>query len=136
MDSSGSISQAVGKQSRTRYQIVMILMVTLFIAYIDRVNISVLIVDKGFLAAMGIANDPVSKGMLMTVFLICYGLGNVIFSPIGDWLGPRKAMTLSIVLWAVSCIIGGVAGSFLAMIIAGRSWVSVNLCIGQCKASL
>jgi len=118
MDSSGSISQAVGKQSRTRYQIVMILMVTLFIAYIDRVNISVLIVDKGFLAAMGIANDPVSKGMLMTVFLICYGLGNVIFSPIGDWLGPRKAMTLSIVLWAVSCIIGGVAGSFLAMIIA------------------
>ena len=36
MDSSGS---GVVKQSRTRYQIVMILMVTLFIAYIDRVNI-------------------------------------------------------------------------------------------------
>jgi sugar phosphate permease len=82
------------------------------------VNVSVLIVDGSFLKAMGIADDPLAKGSLMTVFLICYGLGNVIFSPIGDRLGPRRAMLISIALWAVACIFGGLAATFMVMIMS------------------
>ncbi|MGA3116942.1 MAG: MFS transporter [Syntrophobacteraceae bacterium] len=111
-----AMAPAIGKQTHVRHQLALILLVTLLVAYIDRVNVSVLIVDGSFLKAMGIANDPVAKGSLMTTFLICYGLGNIIFSPIGDWLGPRKAMLISIVLWAAACIFGGLAGTFLVMI--------------------
>jgi len=106
------------KPTHVRHQLALILLVTLLVAFIDRVNVSVLIVDKTFLAAMGIADSPMAKGSLMTTFLICYGIGNVFLSPIGDWLGPRKAMLVSIVLWAVALIVGGLAATFAMMIVA------------------
>ena len=116
MSNIATTAPEMGKPTHVRHQLALILLATLLVAFIDRVNVSVLIVDKSFLTTMGIANDPVAKGSLMTMFLICYGLGNVIFSPIGDWLGPRKAMLISIVLWAAACIFGGLAGTFLVML--------------------
>ncbi|MGA3115974.1 MAG: MFS transporter [Syntrophobacteraceae bacterium] len=116
MSDAAIAAQAIAEPTHVRHQLALILLVTLLVAYIDRVNVSVLIADKSFLDAMGIASDAVAKGSLMTVFLVCYGLGNVIFSPIGDWLGPRRAMLVSIVLWAAACIFGGLAGTFLVMI--------------------
>ena len=97
MSDAAIAAQAIAEPTHVRHQLALILLVTLLVAYIDRVNVSVLIADKSFLDAMGIASDAVAKGSLMTVFLVCYGLGNVIFSPIGDWLGPRRAMLVSIV---------------------------------------
>ena len=91
------MARAIEKPTHLRHQLALILLITLLVAFIDRVNVSVLIVDKSFLEAMGIANDPVAKGSLMTVFLICYGRGNIILSSIGDWFGPRKTMLISIV---------------------------------------
>ncbi len=118
MNTAGSVAQAIEKPTHARHQLALILLVTLLVAYIDRVNVSVLIVDKPFLGAMGIADNPVAKGSLMTIFLICYGLGNIILSPIGDWLGPRRAMLISIVLWAAACIFGGLAATFMVMIMS------------------
>jgi len=106
------------KPTRYRVVIVLILLLTLLIAYLDRVNVSVLLTDNVFLTDMGIKGKPVQMGLLMTMFLIAYGLSNVILSPIGDWLGPRKAMTLSIVLWAFSLFLGGIAATFTMMLAA------------------
>lgn len=106
------------KSTFVRHQIALILLVTLVIAYIDRVNVAVLVVDKSFLEAMGIANDPMAKGSLMTVFLVCYGLGSLVLSPVGDWLGPRKATLISIALWGFALVWGGLAGGFLSMVLS------------------
>ena len=95
---------------------VLILLLTLLVAYIDRVNVSVLMADNAFLTDMGIKGDPVSMGLLMTSFLAAYGLGNVFLSPIGDILGPRKAMSLSIFLWCAALFMGGLSGTFAIMI--------------------
>jgi sugar phosphate permease len=99
-----------------RVILVTILLVTLLVAYLDRVNVSVLAADDVFLAAMGIKGEPVKIGLLMTTFLIAYGLANVLFSPLGDVLGPRKAMCLSIVLWGAALVFGGFAATFAVMI--------------------
>lgn len=104
--------------TKQRWKIVAILFVTLLVAYLDRVNVSVLVVDNAFLTVLGIKGDPVRIGMMMTSFLAAYALGNVLLSPLGDYLGPRKAMSLSIFLWSVALCVGGIASGFMMMMAA------------------
>ena len=106
------------RPTRQRYVLAVILLSVLFFSYIDRVNVSILVVDPDFLAKMGIAHDAVGKGLLMTVFLIAYGAANVVLGPLGDKLGARKAMALSIACWGVSLLVGGVATTFMTMLIS------------------
>ena len=100
------------KPTAQRKLLAAILFITIFVAYMDRVNVSVLVADDTFLTMMGIKGQPLQMGMLMTAFLIAYGIANVVFSPVGDYLGPRKAMSLSILLWCVSLAVGGLAPAF------------------------
>lgn len=106
------------KPTKERWLLVGILMITLLIAYLDRVNVSVLLADNLFLTDMGIKGQPVQMGLLMTLFLIAYGISNVFLSPLGDILGPRKAMSLSIFLWGFSLFLGGIAATFTTMLVA------------------
>ena len=115
---SSAINSQSAKPTKQRVALVGILLITLLIAYLDRVNVSVLLADNIFLTDMGIKGDPVQMGMLMTVFLIAYGISNVILSPLGDLLGPRKAMSLAILLWAGSLFLGGLATTFTSMLVA------------------
>ena len=62
------------KPTKQRVILVLILLVTLLIAYLDRVNVSVLLADNTFLSDMGIKGQPVQMGLLMTLFLIAYGI--------------------------------------------------------------
>lgn len=113
-------NQEVGLEKPTRYRFFMvaILTIVIFIAFFDRVNISVLIANDEFLHDLGIKGQPVKIGMLMTAFLLTYGIANVTLSPLGDYLGPRKISLLAISLWVIAAIVGGLAGSFMAMILA------------------
>lgn len=106
------------KSIQGRVGLVLILFLTLLVAYLDRVNVSVLLADPTFLTDMGIKGQPVQMGLLMTSFLIAYGFSNVLTGPIGDWLGPRKAMSISILLWVVAVSFGGVATTFSIMILS------------------
>lgn len=124
MRQSKPLSRIAGT-SRQRFVLACILLVTLLVAYLDRVNVAVLVADPSFLHDMGIASDPVRKGLLMTIFLIAYGLANVLLSPLGDVMGPRKAMSLSILLWSVALVIGGLSASF-GFMAAGRILLGVG----------
>lgn len=104
--------------TRQRVVLVAILLLTLLVAYLDRVNVSVLLADNAFLTEMGIKGQPVQMGLLMTLFLIAYGVANVVLSPLGDYIGPRKAMSISILLWTISVVIGGWAATFGTMLVA------------------
>lgn len=115
---SQSVSLNVQKSTRQRVVIVLIMLATLLVAYLDRVNISVLIADDTFLRDMGIKGDPVATGSLMSLFLATYALSNVFLAPLGDRFGPRKVMILAIILWAFSCLLGGLASTFTGMIVA------------------
>jgi len=103
---------------KQRVILILVLLVTLLIAYLDRVNISVLVADETFLREMGIKGDAVAIGSLMSMFLFTYAITNAILSPLGDLWGPRKVMALAIVFWIVSCIYGGLVSSFAGMIAA------------------
>lgn len=111
--------------TKKRFVIVACLFIGIFIAYLDRVNVSVLGADELFLMEMGIKETPVKIGMMMSAFLAAYGIANVTLSPLGDYFGPRKSMMACIILWTVSLFMGGIAGSFV-MIIASRILLGVG----------
>jgi hypothetical protein len=73
-----------------------ILLLTLLVAYLDRVNISVLVADSGFLNDRGIAGNLVYMGLLTTLFLAPYGLSNGLLSPVGDGMGTTAAGVLAL----------------------------------------
>ena len=56
-------------RTRVRLWIAGILSFTVLVAYLDRVNASVLIASPRFLEEMGLRNNPVGQGLLMTFFL-------------------------------------------------------------------
>jgi MFS family permease len=104
------------KPTRQRYLLAFILLFTVMVAQMDRVNVSVLIADAKFLADMKIAGQPMLMGLLMSAFLIAYGIATVLLGPVGDYLGPRKAMALSILGWEVSLVLGGLAPYFMLLV--------------------
>ncbi|MDR3563207.1 MAG: MFS transporter [Negativicutes bacterium] len=101
-----------------RYVLIRILFLVLLVAYLDRVNISILLADGDFLRDMQLTDKPVMMGLVMTVFLLPYALANVIFSPLGDIVGPRKIMVASIALWIPAMALGGMASTFAALLTA------------------
>src|SRR5271169_201823 len=91
------VPDGVQAPSKVRVWLAFLLSFTLLVAYLDRVNVSVAIASPRFLEDMGLKNNPVGQGLLMSFFLVAYGLGNVLLGPLGDRLGPRKAMTIALV---------------------------------------
>lgn len=88
------------------------------IAYIDRVNVSVLIVDPKFLAAFGLVGDRIGQGALMSFFLIGYGVAAMFLTPFYESrLGYRRGLLVSLFVWAVLTAAAPIAGSLFALLV-------------------
>lgn len=114
--------------TKQRFFIVGMLLIGIMVAFLDRVNVSILGANTEFLTYMGIKGQPVQIGMMMSIFLATYGIANITLAPLGDYLGPRKAMAMCIVLWAASLFVGGFATTFTTFLISriilgvGEGW--------------
>lgn len=88
------------------------------IAYIDRVNVAVLIVDPEFLRVFGIEHDRVAQGALMTLFLIGYGVAALFLTPLYESrLGYRRGLLVSLFAWALLTAAAPIAGSLFALLV-------------------
>lgn len=118
MNSDNNISQTVHieeiaqKPTKQRFYVLGILFVSLSIIYLDRVNISIIAANNLFLQEMGLVNKPIYIGLLMSLFLITYAISNIILSPLGDLIGPRKAMIIAYVIISFSLLAGGLSTIF------------------------
>ena len=106
--------------------LVAILFIGISVAYLDRVNIAVIAANPEFLADMGITGQPVKVGLMMSLFLVAYAISNVVLSPLGDYLGPRKAMVTAYVIMCASLLTGGMAATF-GMLLATLLIMAVSL---------
>lgn len=98
-----------------RWIITAILFVLVTVAFLDRLNISVLIADDTFVTEMGIKGDTVKMGLFMTLFLISYGASSMFLAPLGDVFGPRKILIWATILWGLAMIMGSLAGSYIVI---------------------
>ncbi|CAI1744224.1 MFS transporter [Serratia proteamaculans] len=113
-------------QQRQRWSGVVALLFLIVIAYADRVNIAVMLVNPDFLQHFQLGDSRAHQGMLMTVFLLGYGLSAMLLTPFLETLmGYRRALTLSIVLWALLTAASPLAGSVL-LLFAVRALLGVS----------
>ncbi|WP_134888373.1 MFS transporter, partial [Cronobacter sakazakii] len=118
MNSDNNISQRVDieeiaqKPTRQRFYVLAILFISLSVIYLDRVNISIIAANTQFLQEMDLVGKPIYIGLLMSLFLITYGISNVVLSPIGDLIGPRKAMLIAYIIISLSLLLGGLSSIF------------------------
>lgn len=103
---------------KLRWAGVFSLLILIVIAYIDRVNISVMLVNDDFLSTFNLTDNKVLQGGLMTVFLLGYGLSAFFLTPLFESkLGYRKGLICSIILWAILTTITPIAGSIFILLV-------------------
>ncbi|MBR1218801.1 MFS transporter [Bradyrhizobium sp. U87765 SZCCT0131] len=79
---------------------VIVLMLVVSIAYMDRINVSLMITNKDFLLTLGLEGDRIAQGRLMSLFLFGYGLSAWFLTPLFEarW-SVRASLLISLVLW-------------------------------------
>ncbi|MEX0531516.1 MFS transporter [Raoultella terrigena] len=102
-----------------RWQGTIALLLLIIISYIDRVNISVMILNPEFAAHFQLNENRMLQGMLMTCFLVGYGLSALLLTPvIENRLHYRQGLLISITIWAAVCAVSPLLGSLFGMLIA------------------
>ena len=85
-----------------RWAGVIVLMIVVSIAYVDRINVSLMITNADFLHALGLEGDRVAQGRLVSLFLFGYGLSAWFLTPLFEsrW-SVRTSLLISVLLWTV-----------------------------------
>lgn len=93
-----------------------VLMITVILAFFDKISIAVLFSDPAFLSDFGIAGDKTKLGWLMSIFLLAYGLSSVFLSFVGDIFGPKKILLCGIASWGVLMLLMGLTNNFYMLL--------------------
>lgn len=102
-----------------RWQGTLALLMLIIISYIDRVNISVMILNPEFAEHFQLNENRMLQGMLMTCFLLGYGFSALLLTPvIESKMHYRQGLLSSIAIWAVICALSPLLGSLMGMLIA------------------
>ncbi|MBI0583376.1 MAG: MFS transporter [Methanomassiliicoccus sp.] len=102
-------------------RIAAILFVTVLAAYLARVSISVALPFIAEDFAWTEEQTGALGGLLLGVFLLGYGLANVLISPLADCYGPKKGLLLAVLSWSVVTLLMGVVGMIYAAFVLLRT---------------
>lgn len=105
-------------RSPKRWWGVWALLLIVTVAYVDRVNMAVLVVDPAFLDAFGLAGHRAEQGALMSLFLVGYGMAAFFLTPYYEArLGYRRGLFVSMIVWALLTAASPLAGSLFALLV-------------------
>lgn len=93
-----------------------VLMLTVVLAFFDKISIAVLFADPQFVSDLGITGDKSKLGWLMTSFLFAYGLSSIFLSFVGDLFGPRRIILAGIASWGVLMLLMGMTSNFYMLL--------------------
>jgi len=115
---SGEVEKSA--KGRSPAGIATILFLTTLAAYIARVNLSVALpfisTDYGWTSA----EKGIYGGLLLGIFLVGYGVSNVILSPLVDRFGPRKSLIVVVAVFSLLTFLTGIVGLIFFAFIAAR----------------
>ncbi|MFJ8069820.1 MFS transporter [Peribacillus sp. NPDC096447] len=91
-----------------------------FFGQIDKVGISVIQTDPGFLSDLGLTGpDKNAKiGLISFIFMISYSCSNIFWGVIIDKLGARKTAVLGLLVWTATMVMGGLSTSYEMFLIS------------------
>jgi len=112
-------------RGKLRVWVAMLCAAAYFVAYLDRVNVSVLIADPVFTKVFGIAKDKAAQGLLMSVFLFAYGVSCFLAGPLIERFGAKKSFVVGLLSWALLMGVMGTLSS-LAFILLCRALLGLG----------
>jgi sugar phosphate permease len=115
---------AASKVPRRRWQVPMVLLVSVLIAYFDRMNISYALPKIAQDYGWSVAEIGKYGGLLMSIFYVGYGLANILLSPIGERFGPRRSLMVIVVLFSIFTMLSAPLGLIFSALVA------VRICLG------
>jgi predicted MFS family arabinose efflux permease len=103
---------------------VIVLMIVVSIAYVDRINVSLMITNADFLHALGLEGDRIAQGRLVSLFLFGYGLSAWFITPLFEFRwSVRTSLLISVLLWTIftgaSAIASGMAAFLICRLLLG-----------------
>ena len=107
-----------------RWAMSAVLLVAITTAFFDRINVAVLFTNAEFHADIGVS-DPARMGLLMTAFVLPYGVSALLFSIFGDYFGPRRTLSGIAGILAATMALMGALSSYPLML-AGRVMIGVT----------
>jgi sugar phosphate permease len=113
--SEGAVSRPSMLAQRWRWVVVLVLFASVVIGFIDRISIAVLFTNPDFYTSIGTGFNPEKLGMLMTVFVLAYGVSAMLLSFVGDMFGPSRLLGILTALWGLMMWWVGSATSFMSM---------------------
>ncbi len=112
------IANAVGRDEQpVRWSIPLALLACVLLAFFDKISIAALFTDKDFQQAMGLEFNPTMLGMLMSAFLLSYGVSSMLLSGIGDAFNPTKLLIGMMATWCVLMLMMGMVSSYSSMMV-------------------
>ncbi|SEA29856.1 MFS transporter [Microbulbifer marinus] len=112
-----SVTSAGGSQ---RWRLTAVLMVTVFVAYLDRMNISLALPLMAEEFAWNLEQKQFYGSLLMSLFYVAYGLSNLLMTPLAARLGPRSSLLAIALLWSLFTALGAFFSQFVLLLCASR----------------
>ncbi len=109
-----------------RWQTALVLMVTFFVAYLDRLNITFAVPLMAAEFDWSEAQTRDYGALLMGLFYAGYGLANIFLTPFAARLGPRRSILVTIVLWSLFTALGAWVSQWLMVLMATRVLLGVS----------
>ena len=106
--------RAAPAASKVRYGVLAIICVLYFLAYLDRVAISVtapsMMKDFHF--------NKSTMGLVFSAFAYSYALLQIVGGSLGDRFGPRRILAFLMTLWSAFTLVTGIAGNLATLLFA------------------
>ncbi|MBB6522062.1 MFS transporter [Pseudoteredinibacter isoporae] len=109
-----------------RWRIPLVLMITMYIGYLDRMNISLALPLIAEEMQWSLSDKQYYGGLLMSCFYLAYGLANLFLTPFAAKLGPRRSLLIIIVLWSIFTSLGAIFSHILLLFVASRILLGVS----------
>lgn len=103
---------AIGATSVRWTAVAPALLIVWIISMFDKSNISLVIANPGFLGEMHLVGQQALLGGLATGLLLAYGIGAPFWGWVVSRIGARLTAIVSLVVWAIACVISGVAATY------------------------
>ncbi|WP_408010114.1 MFS transporter [Pseudalkalibacillus sp. A8] len=99
-----------------------------FFGQIDKLGISIVQTDPGFLNDLGLTGSSANAkiGFLTFIFMVAYAVSNVFWGFVIDKLGARKTALLGVAVWTATMVMAGMANSYEMFM-----WSRIILGIGE-----
>ena len=103
-----------------RWQLVLVLMVTFFVGFMDRINITFALPLMAQEFSWTEAETQRYGSLLIGLFYGAYGLANILLSPVAAQFGPRRSLITIVCLWSVFTAMGAWVSQWLMLLLASR----------------